>query len=141
MVDAIRYHRPDAAGDNTICGIPIYTNPPMAEDSTSMYNRCVPCETAHRAFPVAVDHRGLLLRWNDLSKREEWEIVEGDLHNMIDEAVEQIENLNAQIFEYEHALVHVAEEHDGGCPQCQKLAASALAGLNREMCLEIIREN
>jgi hypothetical protein len=39
--------------------------------------------------------------------------------------------MQAQIAEYEHALEHVADPHEGGCPQCAVLARSALGGVGR----------
>lgn len=40
--------------------------------------------------------------------------------------------------EYEHALEHVAEEHIPQCDGCRTLAQSALDGLNRDMCRELV---
>lgn len=46
-----------------------------------------------------VDHRDLLRRWNELTSREAWEIEPGDLHNMVDEAVDQIESLRQALWD------------------------------------------
>jgi hypothetical protein len=50
-------------------------------------------------------------------------------------------DLHAAMLEYEHALEHVAEHHDGpACPDCQVLAQSALDGLNRADFTQIARD-
>jgi hypothetical protein len=49
--------------------------------------------------------------------------------------------MRATIIEYEHALEHVTDPHDGPyCPDCQRLARSALDGVNRASCREIVAE-
>lgn len=45
--------------------------------------------------------------------------------------------LKAQILEYEHALEHVIE--CASCEQCDRLAQSALDGVNRKEFLDIVR--
>jgi hypothetical protein len=45
-----------------------------------------------------------------------------------DDTIRSTAELVAVILEYEHALSHVAEDHDGACSSCQRLAESALNG-------------
>lgn len=47
-------------------------------------------------------------------------------------------HLKATLLEYQHALEHVIK--CGSCEDCKVLAQSALDGVNREMCLEMVFE-
>ena len=90
----------------------------------------------------ALDHPELLRRWrrNELTKREMWDIEPGDLHNMLDEASDQIDKMRGQVLEYRHALEEVTTVHDGQCPECAKVAQSALDRLNRHDFIEQAQE-
>lgn len=47
-----------------------------------------------------------------------------------------VPDLLAKVFEYEHALEHIAEDSEhhkpAGCVDCQRLARTALDGANRD---------
>lgn len=52
------------------------------------------------------------------------------------------EELEAEILEYRHALEEVVDcMTEPGCEDCRAMAQGALDGLNREMCLEMVREH
>lgn len=61
---------------------------------------------------------------------------------IIDAIWPKIEELQAQILEYEHAIEHVTDDHTGKphCEDCQRLCQSALDGVNRADFLEIARD-
>lgn len=50
-------------------------------------------------------------------------------------------DLEAKLLEYEHALEHVAEDHNGACPDCQALAQSALDRVNRQGFIEVVEDD
>lgn len=55
-------------------------------------------------------------------------------------AVRPTTELVAVVLEYEHALLHVADDHDTACADCRSLAQGALDGHNAPDFLDIARD-
>lgn len=66
--------------------------------------------------------------------------MDGDAVNRhldADGTVRSVTELVAVVLEYEHALLHVIEDHDTACADCARLARGALDGHNAEDFLDI----
>jgi hypothetical protein len=84
----------------------------------------------------------LLQILNDNCYGEPVQLAWGSSIDILNAIWPEIVGLLATIVEYEHALEHVADSHmPATCPDCQSLAQSALNGVNREMCREIINDS
>lgn len=71
----------------------------------------------------------------------------GFAKDVLDAIVPEIVELLAKVYEYEHALEHVADKRTHEelsqvfCEDCAQLAQSAFDGVNREMCREMAQED